>query len=272
MLLKQTQPYSFQAAAHHLPVFEQPGALGPTLKFLSFNIQVGIRTQAMHHYVTRSWQHVLPHSKRQKTLDNIAQTIQGYDFVALQEVDGGSFRSNYTNQVHYLAQAARFPYWYQQLNRNLGMLAQHSNGLLSRHTPTRIEDHRLPGLLPGRGAITASFGPDPHKLLLIILHLSLGKRTRFRQLEYIRDLIGDHHSVVLMGDLNCHQSHLLEHTAFSDCNLQNLGTNLLTYPSWRPTHAFDHILVSDNLQIIKTQVLDLSISDHRPISLEIKTP
>ncbi|MCG8609572.1 MAG: EEP domain-containing protein, partial [Pseudomonadales bacterium] len=34
------------------------------IRLLTFNIQVGISTSAYRHYVTRSWQHVLPHSRR----------------------------------------------------------------------------------------------------------------------------------------------------------------------------------------------------------------
>ncbi len=263
------------AQVHHLPDFDPPTApkASPTsLKLLSFNIQVGIHTHAPHHYVTRSWQHLFPHPKRQASLDSVAQVIKEFDLVALQEVDGGSYRSGYTNQVHYLAQAARFPYWYQQLNRNLGKLAQHSNGLLSRLAPDSLEDHRLPGLLPGRGAIAVRLGQPPHQLLLIMLHLSLGSRSRCRQLNYIRELIGDQQSVVVMGDLNCHQDDLLGHSAFRDSNLQPPEVHRATYPSWRPLHAFDHILVSDTLQILKTQVLNQTLSDHRPVALEIKLP
>ncbi len=34
------------------------------LRLLSFNIQVGISTQRYHHYLTRGWQHLLPHAGR----------------------------------------------------------------------------------------------------------------------------------------------------------------------------------------------------------------
>ena len=63
-----------------------------TLRMLSFNIQVGITTQQYGHYLTRSWQHILPVASRQNNLDRIARLIHEYDFVALQEVDGGSIR------------------------------------------------------------------------------------------------------------------------------------------------------------------------------------
>lgn len=62
--------------------------LPEVLKLLSFNIQVGINTQRYHHYLTRGWQHLLPHARRQQTLAQIAQLISEFDVVALQEVDG----------------------------------------------------------------------------------------------------------------------------------------------------------------------------------------
>ncbi|MDO2167415.1 hypothetical protein Q2421_25200, partial [Escherichia coli] len=66
---------------------------------------------------------------------------------------------------------------YQQLNRNLGRIAQHSNGLLSRWRPTLLEDHPLPGP-PGRGAIFVRFGEGADALVVVMMHLALGARTR----------------------------------------------------------------------------------------------
>ena len=76
------------------------------LRLLTFNLQVGIQTSAYHHYLTRSWQHLLPHPHRQKRLDVMGEVLSHYDVVGLQEVDGGSFRSSRVNQVEYLAAKA----------------------------------------------------------------------------------------------------------------------------------------------------------------------
>lgn len=65
---------------------------------LSFNIQVGISTQRYHHYLTRSWQHLLPHGGRAGNLQKIGDLINEFDLVALQEVDGGSMRSGFINR------------------------------------------------------------------------------------------------------------------------------------------------------------------------------
>ena len=140
--------------------------------------------------MTRGWQHVLPHSQRsEKPRPHCINPLSHFDIVALQEADGGSIRTGHINQVRYLAEAAGFPYWYQQLNRNLGKLAQHSNGVLSQLKP-QVEDHKLPGLLPGRGAIVLRYGSLQVPLVLVILHLSLGQRNN--QLSYIKELIKDY--------------------------------------------------------------------------------
>ena len=65
------------------------------LRFLSFNIQVGIGTARYRHYVTKGWKHVLPHQGGTLNLERISEVVGGYDFVALQEIDSGSLRSNY---------------------------------------------------------------------------------------------------------------------------------------------------------------------------------
>ena len=125
------------------------------LRLLTFNIQVGITTSRYRHYVTNGWKHVLPHGRRNDNLRRIADVVADYDFVALQEADAGSLRSGFINQVEYIADQAQFPYWYSQLNRDLAPFARHGSGLLSRIAPNAMEDHRLPGAIPGRGAIAA---------------------------------------------------------------------------------------------------------------------
>lgn len=240
------------------------------LRLLSFNIQVGIRTEGYRHYLTRSWQHLLPHAGRAVNLQRIGDLLADFDLVALQEVDGGSLRSDYVNQVEHLAQLGHFPYWYHQLNRNLGPLAQHSNGLLSRLRPTELEDHPLPGP-PGRGAILLRFGAGRDALAVVMMHLALGARTRTRQLAYIRELVGDYRHLVLMGDMNTHARELLEYSPLRDLGL--LAPQIeATFPSWRPQRCIDHILLSPSLALERVQVLRQSISDHLPVAVEVRLP
>lgn len=240
------------------------------LNLLSFNIQVGIGTASYRHYVTRSWQHVLPHASRMRNLHRIAELLHHYDVVALQEVDGGSLRSGYVNQVEYLARLGAFPYWYQQLNRNFGPLAQHSNGALSRLKPWAVEDHSLPGP-PGRGAIVLRFGTDEHALAVVVMHLALGSKVRNKQLSYIRECLSGFRHVILMGDMNTHAADLLECSPLKGLDLQS-PEPCATFPSWRPTRCLDHILLSSELSIAHTQVLPIPISDHLPVAVKVNLP
>ena len=266
----------FQSSVLHAPYSETSHAPydmphRDSLRLISFNIQVGIRTHAFHHYFTRGWQHLLPHHKRNHTLEEIGYLLRNYDIAALQEADGGSIRSGFVNQVRFLAETGKFAFYYQQLNRNLGKLAQHSNGILSRIPPSYVEDHGLPGILPGRGAVIARFGQGEHSLLIVVLHLALGTRTQDRQLRYIRRIIGDHPHVVLMGDMNNPLEHLNTRSPLKDLKLQS-ATSQHTYPSWQPQQTLDHILVTPGLEVRSAEVLDCTISDHRPVTMEIGLP
>ncbi|MFZ5937601.1 endonuclease [Pseudomonas putida] len=257
-----------QVNEHHLqaPGLPEDGRL----RLLSFNIQVGISTERYRHYLTRSWQHLLPHTGRAGNLQKIGQLLNDFDLVALQEADGGSLRSGYINQVEHLAQLGSFPYWYQQLNRNLGRFAQHSNGVLSRLKPQLLEDHPLPGPA-GRGAILVRFGEGEDALIVVMMHLALGAKTRALQLGYIRELIGGYRHQVLMGDMNTHATDLLEHSPLRDLGLIAPQVEA-TFPSWRPQRCLDHILLSPSLTLERVEVLAQPISDHLPVAVEIRLP
>lgn len=240
------------------------------LRLLSFNMQAGMGIHAPHHYLTRSIRHVLPHRRRHEHLEQIARLLAGYDLVGLQEVDGGSLRSGYMHQLAHLAERASFPYWYQQLNRDLGHFGQFSNGLLSRQSPFSIEAHALPGL-KGRGLILGRFGRADNALVVLNVHLSLGARARAHQLGFIHALTADARYVVIMGDLNCTREEL-RRSSLGMRHWRWLDEEMHTYPSWKPVRQIDHILVSDNLVVRKVGVLDTRLSDHRPIELELELP
>lgn len=246
------------------------------LKLLSYNIQVGIKTRHFADYFMAGWRHFFPNKKRLDNLKSISHILKPYDLVALQEVDGGSLRSSYINHVEFLANYSGFPYWYHQCNRNLGKLAQHSNGLLAKLPVTQIINHKLPGLIPGRGAIEAILGDHDnvhHQLRIIVAHLAISPRARRLQVEYLASKIINCPYVVIMGDLNCSGQELLTQFAKNNVALKTISKNGdATFPSWQPKHQYDHILVSPKITILSQQILPDPISDHLPIALEISIP
>lgn len=242
------------------------------LKVASFNIQTGISTSSFQEYITGGWRHFLPSTKRIPNLNKIAELLRPFDIVGLQEVEGGGARSHHIVQTEYLAKAGRFPHWHHQVNRRIGNIAVHSNGLLSRLQPDVIRDYDLPGL-PGRGAIIARFGARPREVLHVcVLHLALGRRARLRQLAFVSELIADLSHVILMGDLNCEPNSPELKLLTKATRLCDPVREIKTFPSWRPHKMLDHILVTPELEVSHLQVLDFACSDHLPIAMEIRLP
>lgn len=242
------------------------------LKLMTYNIQVGIASKRYRHYLTHSWKHVLPHADSFNNLDRIAELVNSFDIVALQEADAGSFRSLFINQVEFLARRGNFPHFYSQTNRNLGKIAQHSNGLLSRYQTTDIIEHRLPGLIPGRGLIEVHYGDSSNPLVMLLVHLGLSKRARMRQILYISRIVNRYRHVMVMGDFNC-RTRSDEMNMLVDCTGLSVPVDdLPTFPSWCPNRNIDHVLVTPSIRIDDVQVLQHPLSDHLPIGVEVTLP
>ena len=246
--------------------------MGQRIRLLSYNVQAGIKTARYRHYITHSWKHVLPHAQRFSNLDRIARLVKGYDVVGLQELDAGSLRSGYVNLTQYLSEKSNMPFWFDQTNRRIGRFASHSTGVLSRFTPTEVVEHRLPGRIPGRGALFIRYGSKHDSLVVLILHLALSRRARLIQFDYISEIVNEYRHVVLMGDLNC-SSQSAEMDYLINRTLMREPTHEMhTFPSWRPQQNIDHILVTPTLQVDHVKALNFSLSDHLPVEMEITLP
>ena len=242
------------------------------LKLLSYNVQVGISSHSYRDYVTQSWRHILPDSRRQANLTEVAHWLSDFDIVALQEVDAGSMRTHFVNQVAYLAQKGGFPHWHHQQNRRIGRLAAHSNGILTRLPVEHIVHHKLPGRIAGRGALQAIFGHGEEQLSVLSVHLALSPQARRKQLAYLSDVFKDEKYFIIMGDMNCPLDDAQEEFTKQGLKVKLGDQNEPTFPRWKPRLQLDHIWVSENLNIVNCEVMDLGVSDHLPISMEIEIP
>ncbi len=242
------------------------------ISVMSYNVQVGINSARLHHYFTHSWKHVIPHSQRIVNMNHIAKVIESHDIVGLQEVDAGSLRSNFINLTEYLAERSNFPYWFHQVNRNLGRFAQHSNGMVCRIKPSEVQSLKLPGIIPGRRAIMVKFETNDEPIVFFILHLALTGRARLNQLSYIAEHVNEYKHAVVMGDMNCRPGSHEMSMLFKNTNLREPSDEHFTFPSWKPQHNIDHILVTSELKVSSVQVDSQRFSDHLPISLKITLP
>lgn len=180
--------------------------------------------------------------------------LTGYDIVGLQEVDAGSLRSGFVNRSKYLADSAGFKHVFDQTNRKVRMISQHSNAMLSRFRPSAITEHKLPGLIPGRGVLEVRFGSGADALHVLISHMALGRRGRLRQVEFLIELVRDYRHVILMGDLNCGSDSPEMAALLAATHLREPAPGLYTFPSWRPDRQLDHILVSSLIEVEQVEV------------------
>ena len=250
----------------------QPAESLRRLRLLSANIQAGSSTRGYHDYVARSWSHVLPAGNKRGALDAIAELAGRHDIVGLQEADPGSLRSGFTNQTHYLAERAGFAYWSHQPNRRMGGVASSANGLLSKFEPREVVNHALPGRVRGRGVLLATFGNGDTALTVAVAHLSLGAQSRRSQIDFIAELLGAHPHAVLMGDFNCDLGRPEMQALYRRTQLQPPSASVLTFPSWKPQRAIDHMLVTPALQVNAMQAVPAAQSDHLALSVELDVP
>lgn len=236
---------------------------------LTYNVQVAMGSKSIRHHLIHSWHHFFPHPHRAANLEQIAKLIKPFDIVALQEVDAGSFRSEYINQINHLAELADFQFHQQQTTRNLGPFAKHSKALLSRLPIVDTQHHVLPSKLPGRGITTFVLNHEGQEIFVVNAHLSLGKKAQVNQLKFIADLVMQHKNVIVLGDLNLTPD-FLALSPLKTCKLNSVLTNTPTYPSWKPKKQLDYILVSPTLKVLAAGVIPTDYSDHLPIYAELE--
>lgn len=246
---------------------------GQPIRLLSWNIQAATATARYHHYVTHGWKQFLPHAERVRVLDSIAALVADYDIAGLQEVDAGSLRSGFINQTKYLADRAGFPVWHHQLNRRVGKIARASNGLLSRLAVAAVYEHRLPGTIPGRGALWVRYtAEDTRDWVLVVAHLALGRRARESQLAEIAERLADWPLAIVMGDFNAPLEASEIRRFQGRTGLRMPDDAPLTFPAWRPQRALDHIFVAPGIEVERYGVVDTALSDHRPVAMTLRVP
>lgn len=245
--------------------------MGKLLKVLTYNIQVGIPMDGAHHYVLRSWRHFLPHQGRLSNLRDIGELLKEFDVVGLQEVDAGSMRSSFVNQVEYLGRHGDFLSWEAQVNRNLKAYAKYANGFLSRYPVHDYVSHRLPSRLPGRGVMTFCLGQAESPIVFAVAHLSLTPKAQEEQLAFIQALVSEYEHVVVMGDFNVELAGL-QRMLPEPMRLICQGPEHKTYPSWKPVRQLDYILTSPGLKVLSCEVLNVPYSDHLPVAMTLELP
>ncbi len=220
-----------------------------------------------------------------RTLDRLVSLIERErpDVVSLLELDRGSHRTATDGQFRKLVDSLGqrgLSYAGEVANKygeggvvpSMPFFGHLGNAILSRSDrPTRT--HYLSA---GRKRLVIEMELTA-EMVLFSVHLSLGARTRARQLRQLAGLVAERANgrrAIVTGDFNTFDDAGML-TAFADSTGLELRNPGETIPE-RPlddllvgSRSLDLFFCSPSLAVERCDVLDVQLSDHRPIVLEL---
>jgi len=193
------------------------------------------------------------------------------DVLGLLEVDTGSYRSGALNQAEEIAaklehyHLSSIKYSGGSFGRRMPILKNQANALLTRNQVDRNVFHYLDS---GFKRLVIEIEYDGLNIFLV--HLSLRKRIRKRQLAMLADLIGDRNSVVVAGDFNAFSGAHELRVFRENLGLKNANSaGTPTFPSWSPSKELDFILYSADVNLTDFSIPDARFSDHLPLIVQM---
>lgn len=239
------------------------------MKILFYNIQYGTGiNQGGWRYPLSLWKYLFSGKAAINKLKKFIQDINP-DILAVDEIDNGSPRTWFSDQVKFLADNIfKFYYFACKYSNFLGsfpFFKNQGNAFFSKHSG-QFFTHRVSG---GVKDLVIEFNIE-NKLSIFLVHLSLGGNARGKQLSKLSEIIKQKTGgVVVLGDFNAEMNdknikEFLIQTKLSSVNNKNSST----FPSWSPSRSIDHFFVSNNVAVNSFEVLDNVMSDHLPILLE----
>lgn len=232
------------------------------MRFLLYNIRYATGPK-IHNYVRPS----------QRNLSRIAGFLRELepDLVGLIEVDHGSYRSGGKNQAELLAEALghyhahSIKYGQASIWRRVPVVKTQGNAFLTRD---RIHKQTFHFFEHGMKRLVIEL--ELEHVVVYLVHLSLGARTRHQQLRALYDLVRKTSRPCLVaGDFNMLWGEREIDLFLAATGLQNANTEgLPTYPSRNPHRHLDFVLHSQGIEVRNFQVPNVAFSDHLPVLVD----
>jgi endonuclease/exonuclease/phosphatase family metal-dependent hydrolase len=189
------------------------------------------------------------------------------DIVGLIEVDIGSSRTKYVNQAEEIATKLKshhisaVKYKSRGIATSIPILRRQANALLTRDKIPSSYFHFLPC-----GVKQLVIEAEIAGINLFLVHLSIRKDVRRRQLLYLAKIAKNRKPLIIAGDFNTF-SGLFEIEEFqARLGLYNPNLNSMpTFPSHRPRHELDFVLCSKEIKALGFSVPSVGFSDHLPV-------
>jgi endonuclease/exonuclease/phosphatase family metal-dependent hydrolase len=204
------------------------------------------------------------------------------DILALVEVDTGSIRSHFSDEVEFIAkrtglknfiEKVKYPVTgWLSLYHHIPILDKQANAIISKYQLKNVKYHVLHEGTK-RMVIEATI---QHKkpVTLLLAHLALGKNTRAEQIEELKNIVNEiKNPVILMGDFNTFNGEeeiqsLLDDTHLDDKMCLDKTDAHFTVPSIAPVHRLDYILTSPQIKVNQYKILQFKFSDHLPLMVD----
>ena len=216
------------------------------------------------------------HAGHDASLQQIGLLIKQYqpDFVALQEVDQNTHRSNcpHQNGRDFITELA----YYSGMQGLFGPTIKFSGGnygigLLTRHQFVDVHNIKLPHpneRMEQRGMLWGTFIlPDGDSIVVACTHLeAFDSVSRAEQTQFILNhFIDSQQPIILAGDFNASPEDAaigLMKTQWLDCTADDY-----TFSVDKPREKIDYIFARPqrDWQTIESQVLPVEMSDHYPV-------
>ncbi len=232
------------------------------MRFLLYNIRYATGPR-MHNYVRST----------HRNLERISAFLRDMepDLVGLIEVDHGSYRSGGKNQAQLLAESLghyhshSIKYGQESLWRRVPVVKTQGNAFLTRD---RIRNETFHFFKHGMKRLVIEL--ELEHVVVYLVHLSLGGRTRHQQLSALYDLVKrTSRPCLVAGDFNMLWGEreidlFLAATGLQNANIQGLPT----YPSKNPHRHLDFVLHSKGIVVRDFQVPQVAFSDHLPVMVD----
>jgi endonuclease/exonuclease/phosphatase family metal-dependent hydrolase len=244
------------------------------IKVVSLNIEYCSNvSKGYWQYLTNLWKYIFPHDKTAIwRISNVINTEEVH-IATFTEMDGGGYRTknlNYMNIISDITQLKNNIFY--PVNRMWFNLGVRGNGIATVYEILEAKNVKLEhkGVLGENRYLSVSkINLDGKHIHVLTTQLALGRGSRVKELEHIRDIIKNLKGpIIFTGDLNT--EHEDELKIINEAGLIRVETPK-TFPSWKPSRRIDYIFHCNNFEPVDSRVLEkLKVSDHLPVITELK--
>lgn len=225
------------------------------IKIMTFNIQ------HCEHYI-----------EHKINFNTIAEAVKnsGADIVGLNEVRGKGISTEYENQTGILSELTGLENQYFAKAIDFDGVNPYGNALLTRYALKSAETIVIPDPAPKTGCAYYETrcilkAKLENSLTVMVVHFGLNEDEQKNAVDMIIKNM-ETEKCILMGDFNVTPDNAVLNPIrermkdAADC----FEGALFSFPSDRPDRKIDYIFATPDIKIIKADIPDMTVSDHRP--------